>query len=185
MPTDDDFTTPTALLRREHELILRVAGALADTAGGDGSLDHEKVEGCITFIRLYVDALHHHKEEDFLFPSLAAHGLPVDGGPIAVMLFEHNEGRTLVEEMVTTLDGSKTGDEQATDRLRAAALGFAELIDAHISKENGILFQIADQIIEEGARQELYSAYTTIGEELFEGQSRSDLEALADSILNG
>ncbi|MCP3939542.1 MAG: hemerythrin [Actinomycetia bacterium] len=184
---DDHLSSPTALLRREHELILKVSDALAAMArrSDEQALDWEMVSDCITFLRLYVDAFHHSKEEDFLFPSLVAHGLPGEAGPVAVMLFEHDQGREMVSEMVKAAGDASADDPQAAGRLRDAALGFQDLITAHIGKENGILFGIADQIIEDEARRELGSAYESVSERLFEGHSKSDLEAIASRVLDG
>jgi len=73
MAMDEGHTTPTAVLRDEHVLILEVADTLermlADEADGV-PLDFDAVDRCITFFRLFADACHHGKEEDLLFPEL-------------------------------------------------------------------------------------------------------------------
>ena len=84
----------TGNLRDEHVRILEVVGVLdrlVDPAAS--TLDLRAIEGCIEFFRLFTDACHHGKEEDVLFPELAARGMPEDQGPIAVMLYEHEVGR--------------------------------------------------------------------------------------------
>lgn len=180
--TDDRSKTSTALLREEHELILQVAEALRTIVDGR-ELDHDNVERCITFLRLYADACHHGKEEDLLFPSLEASGLPRDGGPVAVMLMEHDEGRVLVRDMAGAAPAARDGDEAAADVVRAASQGFVELITAHISKENLILFDMADRLIEGSDLQALLAAYGALSEERYEGHSKSELEELAHRIL--
>ncbi len=183
---DDHFSTPTALLRREHELILEVSNALADMArrSEEQALDWASVSDCVTFLRLFADAFHHRKEEDLLFPSLVAHGLPEKAGPVAVMLYEHGQGREMVQEMVEAVEQAGADAPDAASRMRGAALGFQDLITAHIAKENGILFDIADQAIEDDACRELCSAYESVSEQLFEGYSKSDLEAIARRVLD-
>jgi hemerythrin-like domain-containing protein len=40
----------------------------------------------------YADRQHHVKEEDLLFLELEKKGMPRDGGPVGVMLMEHQFG---------------------------------------------------------------------------------------------
>jgi len=182
----DDNATPTALLRREHELILEIAGAVSRMlADGDNEpLDYDALGSCITFFRLYADACHHGKEEDLLFPALAANGLPEQGGPVAVMLEEHEQGRTLVRAMVASLAGAQAGEASADVNLRNAAAGFVELITAHIAKEDNILFEMADNLLAGQACEDLCAAYGKLSEERFEGHSKQDLVSIAGKILD-
>ncbi len=174
--------TPTALLRQEHELILQVADALGRMIDGN-TLDVEWAERCVTFIRLFADMCHHGKEEDLLFPCLESHGMPRDAGPIAVMLYDHDEGRGFVNDMAGAVELSRSGEAGATESLNAAARGFISLITDHIAKENGILFEMADQMIQGDALTNLCAAYDELAEERFEGYSKSDLQDLADQII--
>jgi len=179
-------TTPTAVLRDEHQLILEVAHALdqilRDEAGG-ASLDYDTVEACITFFRLFADACHHGKEEDLLFPELERAGLPHDTGPIAVMLSEHEQGRAFVRTMAASIEQARSGDEQAQAELRAAAGDFISLIVAHIGKENNVLFNMADGMIVGPDCRALCSAYESTCGRNFDGKSKEDLERFAAGIL--
>lgn len=184
--TDAHAATATAMLREEHRLILEVAAALADMLGveRDGEpLDYDSVARCITFFRLFADACHHGKEEDLLFPGLEAEGMPRDTGPIAVMLYEHDQGRALVQTMAASLNDAREGDERAGDDLRGAAWGFIDLIVAHIGKEDNVLFTMADGMIVGPACRELCSRYEEVCRRRFEGQTVQDLERLAGEIL--
>ncbi len=179
-------TTPTAVLRDEHELILEVANALdqllRDEAGG-ALLDYDTVGTCITFFRLFADACHHGKEEDLLFPELERAGLPHDTGPIAVMLSEHEQGRGFVRTMAGSIEQARSGDERARAELRTAAEDFISLIVAHIGKENNVLFNMADGMIVGPDCRELCSAYEATCGRNFDGNSKEDLEKLAAGIL--
>ena len=53
----------------------------------------------VDFIRNFADRTHHGKEEDNLFPALEQHGMPRQGGPVGVMLDEHDQGRGLVSTL--------------------------------------------------------------------------------------
>jgi hemerythrin-like domain-containing protein len=82
----------------------------------------------VDFVRNFADRCHHAKEEENLFPRMEARGVPRDGGPIGVMLFEHDEGRAYIGDRGRRrcLRG---GDEAAgrpmpaTRRLRGPAAG--------------------------------------------------------------
>jgi hemerythrin-like domain-containing protein len=53
----------------------------------------------VEFIQVFADKCHHGKEENLLFRSMVKAGLPKEGGPIAVMLSEHEMGRNFVRKM--------------------------------------------------------------------------------------
>ena len=182
----DSGSTPTAVLRDEHRLILEVADALdqltSGAAGGD-TLDFDAIERCITFFRLFADACHHSKEEDLLFPELEKSGLPHDSGPIAVMLDEHSQGRILVRSMADAITGARAGDPTRRAELIAAAGGFIALIVAHIAKENGVLFNMADGMIVGPDCRDLCAAYDSACARSFEGHSKEDLERLGAAIV--
>jgi len=184
--TLNDTSSPTGLLREEHQLILKVARrldhllALEDDGVG---LDYDTVDQCITFFRLFADACHHGKEEDLLFPGLEAVGMPRDSGPIAVMLYEHDQGRVFVRAMASNIEAAKDGDNAAGHQLREAARGFIDLIVAHISKEDNILFNMADGMISGPACETLCARYDEVCSGRFEGRTKDDLERLAAEIL--
>ncbi len=177
--------TPTRILRAQHQNILRLADALErvlDAGASAGSLDHEAVEDCVLFIRLYADALHHGKEEDLLFPELEAAGMPRDGGPIAVMLYEHAQGRAYCRAMADALPAARSGDEQARRRLVDAGRSYIDLIRQHIAKEDHILFQVADRLIEGPACLSLCAAYDGVCARSFDGHTVAQLEATLASL---
>ncbi len=181
-----DALSPTGILREEHQLILKVARRLDEMLiqdSMDGALDHDIVAQCITFFRLFADACHHGKEEGILFPGLEAEGLPRDSGPIAVMLYEHDLGRAFVRDMASSFEAARDGDPAAGSQLREAARGFIDLIVAHISKEDDVLFNMADGMIGGSACETLCARYDEVCKDRFEGQSKEDLEALAAQIL--
>jgi hemerythrin-like domain-containing protein len=177
--------TATSRLRDEHQLILQVADAmqalLASAEGPDG-LDLEAIGDCVTFIRLFADACHHGKEEDLLFPELEAAGLPRNQGPIAVMLYEHQQGRAFAQQMADALAPARQGDEPALAALQKAARGYIDLIRGHILKEDRILFEMADQAVRGSACERLCGGYGAVCARRFEGHSKEELQALAANI---
>jgi hemerythrin-like domain-containing protein len=151
--------TATTALRSEHDHILAMVACLraaCDAAETGDAFDAETFQTGVDFIRHYADAWHHAKEEEYLFPALEAMGMPREGGPIAVMLHEHVLGRSYVRRIAEHLEAATEGDDAARAMVLRYTLVYADLITRHIQKENGILFDMADQMLppEEQARLE-------------------------------
>ena len=174
----------TAVLRQEHQKILQVAGALEALLDvRPAPLDLDAVEKCVRFFRLYADACHHGKEEDLLFPELEARGMPRHGGPIAVMLEEHRMGREFVRAMGDNLEAARGGDDVATSRVVNAGRGYIDLIRGHIMKEDHVLFNMADQIVDAPACARLCASYDEVCASTFDGCTKAQLESLAAEIV--
>ena len=157
----------TQQLRDEHEGIKVMLSVLEHLAGelrrGHAvNLDH--LAAILDFLRTFADKCHHGKEEDVLFPALAAAGLPTEGGPIGVMLHEHTEGRAHIAGMTDALARLRAGENAAAD-FAQHALDYIALLRAHIDKENHILFVIAEQRLPPAAHQQLARDFDRIEEE--------------------
>lgn len=152
----------TTVLRREHDHILCMIACLRAAcaeAGTSGRLDEETFRTGIDFICGYADAWHHAKEEVHLFPALIAEGLPSESGPIAVMLHEHGTGRTYAKRIASQLDDAISGDDAARSAVIHNTLAYADLLTGHIGKENGVLFNMADQILSPETQAALEQEY--------------------------
>jgi len=178
--------TPTRILRDQHRNILKIADVLEDVLGREpepGAFDFDAIQECVSFIRLYADALHHGKEEGLLFPELEAVGMSRYGGPLAVMLHEHQEGRAFARTMADALAPARTGDTKAQRRLVDAGLGSVSLIRGHILKEDNILFNMADQMIGHSACRSLCAAYDGVCQRRFDGCTVAELETILARLL--
>ena len=175
----------TSGLRQEHQWILKVASVLEAILEGevDHGLDFDAIEDCLSFIRLFADACHHGQEEDLLFPELEARGMPRTAGPLAVMLAEHEMGRSFARQMVKALPGARSGKGNDRAVLVNAASGYVKLIRAHIHKEDNVLFNFADQTVTGSACDKLCDAYGVVCMRRFEGMSKADLEKMAEELV--
>jgi len=157
--------TATTALRSEHEHILAMIACLVSackSAGNDDRFDSDTFSAGLDFIQNYADAWHHAKEEGLLFPALEAAGMPRGGGPIAVMLSEHELGRTYVRQIAKNLEAATNGDSSARQLVLRFTLAYAELLTQHIDKENNILFNMADQILSPDEHARLQQEYKTV-----------------------
>lgn len=138
---------PTELLKEEHQGIktgLHILGRIADKLNAGQPVPTEHMEQLVDFIRTFADRCHHGKEEDLLFTAMERAGVPREGGPIAVMLLEHDQGRGYVRAMADALPGYRAGDPAAAQKFAQNAYNYIALLTQHIDKEDNILYVIAD-----------------------------------------
>ena len=151
--------SPTDVLREEHEVILRALGIL-ERFGRDmqqgKSVNPESLRWLADFFKSFADRCHHGKEEQLLFPVLEKLGVPREGGPIGVLLGEHEEGRALVRAF------AEADPRTAPQAIRR----FVDLLRDHISKENEVLFPMSDLILPPQQQQELMNAFEKVEQEV-------------------
>lgn len=172
------------ILKQEHQLILRglvLARELSSRlrSGQDGLAP--AVTRLAEFLRDFADRHHHGKEEDLLFPWMNQMGMPLDAGPLACMLHEHDQGRAYVRDMlrgVEALEAGRRGVATALD-------GFALLLEQHISKEDTILFEMAERLGD--GDPTLLPAYAAAqpDRELVEANARQTIEELEAELEVG
>jgi len=137
----------TDALMHEHRLIERVSRALVAFADGqrrNAGDDRAELKRFVTFIGRFSDGTHHRKEEDILFAEMVEGGFSRDGGPVAVMLREHDEVRSYGAVLVDLAGRERPWSAADRDRLAQAASAYVELLLEHIQKEDGILYPVAD-----------------------------------------
>ena len=140
----------TDILMEEHIVIERVLTALETSV-------HRLEQGqnvrpgffidAADFIKGFADGCHHKKEEEVLFVSLLAYGLPTQGGPVQVMLSEHDQGRKLAAQMREGAQRWEAGDPSGRLEVISAAKNYVAMLRNHIYKENNVLFPMADRVI--------------------------------------
>jgi hemerythrin-like domain-containing protein len=159
--------TATKNLEDDHVHILKLTEVMKAITGQEKP-EISDVSSIIDIIRNFADGLHHSKEENLLFPAMEEKGFSSQQGPVAVMLLEHEKGRSFVKGMIENLESFKLGDASAVKALYRNMTGYAELLDNHITKENNILFRMADMKFSGTEQENLLKKF----EEL--DQSRSD-----------
>jgi hemerythrin-like domain-containing protein len=145
---------PTQELIAEHNAVL-VALQILEKVEAALEEKHEQAPEhlgqLLDFFKGFVDRCHHGKEEDVLFPELERRGVKREGGPIGVMLMEHDAGRRHVRAMSEGLDRLGRGDAGAVAAIREGAGAYRDLLRVHIHKENNVLFPMADRLVPDDA----------------------------------
>lgn len=164
---------PTETLKHEHQIILMVLGAAereARSIQNSGKVHAEELDRMLNFFRNFADRCHHAKEEELLFVKMQERGMPVRGGPIAVMLQEHDEGRRRVKAVADALPQARSGDALALTSVRSNLLAYVQLLRAHIDKEDNVLYPMADRLFTPEDQRVLTEAFEKVeAEEMGEG----------------
>ena len=159
---------PTETLMHEHEIILMVLDAAEREVRRMQETDAvrtERLEQMVDFFRNFADRCHHAKEEKLLFQAMAQRGIPVAGGPIGVMLAEHDQGRAYVRTIAEEGARYAAGDLADSKPLVEAVKGYVTLLRQHIFKEDQILYPMAEQVLPVEAQHNLAQAFERVGRE--------------------
>jgi len=161
-------TSVTEDLREEHRVIermLRVLNVACDRLEMGEEVSPDLFRRSIDFIRTFADSCHHGKEEDALFPVVEKRGIPRQGGPIGVMLMEHDQGRKFVRAFAQAVEKYGKGDKSAKQAIIENARGYARLLSQHIPKEDNILYPLADKVLGSSEQKELWEKFERIEKE--------------------
>ncbi len=137
----ENYTRWDDFLVAEHEMIERAMAVLKNNLEKieEAVKTPLQMQRAIDFLLEFGDKIHNTKEEKFLFPLMGQKGMPVEGGPIGVMLMEHDAERKLLQQMMAELPNLV--EATTADRQKFAAKGFEYLVirAEHIWKENDVL----------------------------------------------
>ena len=177
--------TATEILRHEHDAILNMLEATEEVArrlGNKEGVEPRILDDLVEFFRLFADRCHHGKEEDLLFPLLEKKGMPRGGGPIGVMLMEHDHGRDLVRQMSEAAEFYAKGNNDAGMRWAAAAFQYVPLLREHIAKENQVLFVMAERMLSSDEQRTLAQAFEKVEIEKMGAGTHERLHAMMDKL---
>ncbi len=153
------------LLVHEHDIIQHVLYMLEQAISREPACASAP-EGfelwCVEFFREFADQCHHGKEEDILFPLLEQRGILCDGGPIGVLLDEHE----LCRECVRRMRRAAHASPMDVAAFESAAREFIPLLREHIFKENNILFPMAEQCMNHADATEMLDEFQAVDLEM-------------------
>ena len=91
--------------------------------------------GAMDFFRHFVEACHHNKEEELVFPRLRESGL----------LAQHDTGAEFLDRLEQTIDRAGSGEPRAVEDFGEAGLAYVRFLREHIRQEDEILHWAASQ----------------------------------------
>lgn len=176
---------PTEELKEDHQVIIRMCGVIRGVAHkleSGAEVPAQVMADIIDFIRNFADRCHHGKEEEIFFERIVQRGIPKEGGPVAVMLMEHEEGRRFLQGMSDAHEAYGRGDDAARAAFARNALAYADLLLEHINKEDNILYPMADQVLTDEDQQDLAREFDAVEHERLGHDEHERYEALVERL---
>ena len=143
-------------LVHEHFIIgkgLNILESIINKLEKNEQVSIEKINSLLDFFHVFADKCHHVKEEEIMYPELEKRGIPKESGPIGVMIYEHNEGRELYNQMKQAL--SDLSNNSNKKQFISAANNYINLLRQHIWKEDNVLFRMAEQVLTENEDKQI------------------------------
>jgi hypothetical protein len=172
------------LLMTDHETTEKVFDAMTNAFQNPQGPPADMVVTMVEYFTAYVDGCHNKKEEDHLFPLIERRGIPRTGGPLAVMLQEHEQSRTMLEQLVPIARQYASGDSSMLPQLSARFGEYAALLKNHYWKENDILYPMARRVMSEADAQVVLDGIDAT-EAALGRDTRAKYYAMAARIVEG
>jgi hemerythrin-like domain-containing protein len=162
--------TPLQILSDEHEVILGVLAKIPI----EGISDPAIVQDLLRFCSQFADINHHLKEEKIVFPKAQEKGILKEGGPIGMMLFEHEQGRELVQEMRKELSHFPNNG-----RFNKKLMEYRSLLRQHIQKEEEHIFPACAKVFSDADNDAMLKLYNSSTDK----KEYEDLLLLANKLI--
>ncbi len=169
------------LLMDDHTMHEKVFAAIEKWFSRPQPPSADLVAGAAEYISEYIEKCHNRKEEEHLFPLIESLGIPREGGPLAVMLMEHERQRFLVQEIRKQAGAYAGGDAEALAPLRRAVEEYMALCKDHFWKENDILYPMAMRVMSPEDEAAVVRGIEAVEAALGEGV-RARYDALAERL---
>lgn len=140
------------MLKHEHRVIekgLRALDGMCLNLKLGNNVPPKALSELLDFIQNFADRFHHAREESFLFPALRELGFDEDSGALWFLKEEHGVERSLLAELEIAIDEYGDGDASAINRFVESATKFRDHLLAHMQKEEGFLFRLAEEVLDE------------------------------------
>ncbi|MBV7503939.1 hemerythrin domain-containing protein [Bacillus sp. sid0103] len=145
-------------LKSEHPPLLKQLEEIYDlTQKIDQEIDIETNYATLTtIVNEFKTALdpHSEREEGILFPMMGVY-IGTTSGPIAVMEYEHDQAKANIGEFLTKVEsglGSIEEKKQAAQLIQNAYF----ILTEHFSKEENVLFPMAERMLTDEEKAELF-----------------------------
>jgi hemerythrin-like domain-containing protein len=152
-------------MRDEHggiKEMLRILDKFCERLENGEAADLDDGAAMIEFLQVYADKFHHEKEERLIFPLLEKLGVPRTGGPIEILLEDHDQGRAYVRGMAEALECLRAGDGEAVRSFAEHARNYIRLLTEHIEVEDEAIFDMAEMRLSAAQLEQLAAEFATV-----------------------
>ena len=172
-------------LKKEHEAIeamLKILEAVLKRLEAGEKTEPEHLGEIVDFFRGFADKCHHGKEEEIFFPALEMAGVPKEGGPIGVMLKEHDQMRAHMRGLAEAVSGYQAGKPEAREEMMRHASAYTAMLRKHIEKENQVLFKMAEAHLSPEEEKELAERFEVMETEKIGVGTHEKLHAVLERL---
>lgn len=154
------MSKPTEILSNDHKKVLEKLNVMEQTIK---DLESPNVKNTLLdlegFFKKEVE-LHFKKEEEALFPEIEKF-IPREGGPVGVMLMEHEDLYRYKDNLFKGVDLllKDENSKEALVLIKENGTSYINLLREHIFKEDNMLFMMADMHLEENQIKEIMKKF--------------------------
>ncbi|MDH3329351.1 MAG: PAS domain-containing protein [Desulfobulbaceae bacterium] len=182
-----EFTRWDDFLVAEHEMIERAMAVFKQCLDNlDASVKNPvQMMRAMDFLLEFGDKIHNRKEEELLFPLMQRRGIPVEGGPLGVMLMEHQAERELLGGMLIQAKELKHRTDDEKEQYRSKGLEYLKIRAEHIWKENDVLFKMGLRVTDERDNANLLQGFAGINSETYGQTAGEKFQQMLQEVEEG
>jgi nucleotide-binding universal stress UspA family protein/hemerythrin-like domain-containing protein len=174
------------IIRDEHRSLAAVLHAwmhLIASARREGTPpDAALMQAILHYIRTFPVALHHPKEDEYLFRKLRERTSETDA-ELEELERQHVRDRELVAELAAMVDARSTGGVD-TPELEHAVKRYATFVWEHLGREEGVILPAAERHLTEADWAEINTAFAENRDPRFGGDTDAEFRRLFSRIVN-
>ena len=174
------------MIRDEHRSLAAVLHAwmhlLASARREDARPDPALMQAMLRYIQTFPVALHHPKEDDYLFRKLRARTSDVDA-ELDELERQHARDRELVAELAALTDGVASGAGDLAE-LERAVTRYATFMWEHLGREEGVILPAAERHLTAEDWAEIDAAFSANRDPRFAGDTDAEFRRLFSRIVN-
>ena len=189
--TDNVATSPfqcshcgLPLLVRDHysRRLAAFQGVNIDAEEPGTAPDPELMKAMIHYIQDFPVALHHPKEEDYLFRKLRERTSAVNP-ELDELERQHDKDEQMVAELAFAVDEYVTGSKSAPE-LEKMVANYATFMWEHMGREEGAILPEAQRYLTDADWKEINAAFSENRDPRFGGQTDIEFKHLFSRIVN-
>ena len=174
------------IIRDEHRSLAAVLHAwrhLIKTAQGQGvAPDPVLMQAIVHYIQEFPVALHHPKEEEYLFRKLRERTSEVNA-ELDELERQHHRDQELVAELAATVVRNAEGEAPLAE-VEQLVSAYAHFIWEHLGREEGVILPAAQRHLTDADWAEINAAFSENRDPRFGGDTESEFRRLFSRIVN-
>jgi hemerythrin-like domain-containing protein len=178
---------PLAIIGEEHRSLAAVIHGLEFVVRGTretgATPSFELLHAMLHYIRAFPEALHHPKEEEYLFRRLAARTRAFDAA-LAELELQHTEGRVVVEALEAAVRDYECDPRHGFEGFARAVARFATEQMQHMAFETKVILPAARAHLTEEDWAVIAAAFATNGDPRFSVDNDEEFRQLFARIIN-